>query len=964
MLYGCGMLRAQDPYYVNFDRGLPTASVSRIDPLPNGKLCFSSYMGAGVFDGENIEMFSVSDGLKSPNISWTNSDSKGRIWMHSASGRLVYLENEKLHDLPEVNIQLNQFSSYNEFEVGPNDTLFLDYFVKHKMVKVIPNGKGQWDSIQIIDMKDTFFPLRSRFVPSEIIARHQIKVNKKEGFVGLHLILNNDTLFRRIEAKKYLIYRFEPIDNAGIITANDKMYILEKGMIADSFQFNDAVENVFVVDDTEIWVNMLGGGICYFENRWSLKNPRMFFDNYDKYGSLNHVTKDYEGGYWFASGDNEGVMYVPNLQNQSYRVKEELQDSYLSTTYVYEGILYIAYSNGVITRINSNSFEEEVLYKFDEEPMKATIRTFGVANGELYAGGSHGVLKWDKEKQEFDRISEKACRWFFESQDTLYVGNYYDGFGKIYNGTYTQAPNPKNMDFPRVNQFAKYDSNEFVLASNGIWRWKDGNMTFVSQDLFFQQSMSSYRLGDNKFVLYTFGAGIMISDGADTVFINKNKGLISDLVNEVIQSSDGTIWVSTSSGVSKIIFAEPNSLEKYEITNFSSDYMVVKDVYGMVEYQNKMWVFGSEGMATLDSISHSVQHPIFLDHIKASGALENGIYKLEYGANSMEFAYGTIQYNKTKKLKFEYQLLGQAKDWVVTENNSVLFRQLPPGNYSFRVRVAGESQLSKAIRFCVPQPIWKTWWFVVIISGVLIIIAIVIIQNRLRQLRKRQDLINELNEVKQQALSAQMNPHFIFNSLNSIQRYIIQNDRKTSNKYLSRFSSLMRLVLDNSRHHLIKLGNELEALELYMDLEALRFKEKLTFSLSTAEGLEVDQLMISPLLLQPFVENAIWHGIMHKEEQSGHVLVHIADSDTHFKCIIEDNGIGRREALRIKNSSANAHKSVGTEVTNKRIELANKLYDHEIQSKIIDLYDENGSPQGTRVEIVIPKKPAKRHYIN
>ncbi len=212
----------------------------------------------------------------------------------------------------------------------------------------------------------------------------------------------------------------------------------------------------------------------------------------------------------------------------------------------------------------------------------------------------------------------------------------------------------------------------------------------------------------------------------------------------------------------------------------------------------------------------------------------------------------------------------------------------------------------------------------------------------------------QLAQVQMSALRAQMNPHFIFNCLNSIQLYTTSNNAAKASDYLNRFSQLIRLVLENSRSERVTLQSELEALRLYLEMEAMRFKDKLRFTIQLPAHLDADLIEIPPLLLQPYVENAIWHGLMHRAE-GGVVSVKVESlAPDCLRVTITDNGVGRAMAAELKSKSATRHKSFGMKLTGERISLINRLYDTTTRVQVHDLVDAGGTPAGTEVMIEIP----------
>jgi len=240
-------------------------------------------------------------------------------------------------------------------------------------------------------------------------------------------------------------------------------------------------------------------------------------------------------------------------------------------------------------------------------------------------------------------------------------------------------------------------------------------------------------------------------------------------------------------------------------------------------------------------------------------------------------------------------------------------------------------------------------------------------QNKVIQSSLKEEFNKKITEIETTALRAQMNPHFLFNVLNSIKYYMVQNDARTASRYLTKFARLIRLILNNSKSHMVQLDDELKALELYIEMENFRFNDKFDYEIVIADEIETEQIEIPPLILQPYVENAIWHGLMHKEDGRGKLQVKVLPSEEDertIRFIIEDNGIGREKAAVLKTRSATRHKSVGTKITQDRIEMTNKLYDIKASVKIIDLKDEfTERPLGTRivVHLPIPSKISAAH---
>jgi len=223
--------------------------------------------------------------------------------------------------------------------------------------------------------------------------------------------------------------------------------------------------------------------------------------------------------------------------------------------------------------------------------------------------------------------------------------------------------------------------------------------------------------------------------------------------------------------------------------------------------------------------------------------------------------------------------------------------------------------------------------------------------------QKHTELQQRATELEMQALRAQMNPHFIFNCLSSINRFILKNETEAASDYLTRFSRLIRMVLINSQKPAIPLEDEMEMLGLYLDMERLRFKNSFDYNITYNNITQADSIFLPPLLLQPFCENAIWHGLMHltnsTEKRRAELNISISMEGGALKCVISDNGIGRKKAAEIKSKSAEREKSLGLKITTDRLALLNKNQHIDTFYEMHDLYDEDGKAAGTKVVIRI-----------
>lgn len=330
--------------------------------------------------------------------------------------------------------------------------------------------------------------------------------------------------------------------------------------------------------------------------------------------------------------------------------------------------------------------------------------------------------------------------------------------------------------------------------------------------------------------------------------------------------------------------------------------------------------------------------------------------ELEPWQNYFSFNFSAIGYTHPEEYQFRYQLVGVDDDWVYAgQRNYVGYTNVKGGEYIFRVAVANSdgqwSETPRAIQVFVGTPWYQQLWFKIGMALLLIGGSFAFYRYRLRQVKLKAEYEKKVADMELTALRAQMNPHFIFNSLNSIENYIIQNETVKASEYLNGFSRLMRLILQNSRSHLVNLNDEIEALKLYMDMESLRFNHEVEYEVKIDSGLDTDDIDIPPMLIQPYVENGIWHGLRHKGGP-GKITLTFTEDQGYLKCTIEDDGVGRKKAASMSTKSS-ARKSMAMNITNERLQTINKIYETDASVQIADVVDANGEVAGTRVELSI-----------
>lgn len=309
---------------------------------------------------------------------------------------------------------------------------------------------------------------------------------------------------------------------------------------------------------------------------------------------------------------------------------------------------------------------------------------------------------------------------------------------------------------------------------------------------------------------------------------------------------------------------------------------------------------------------------------------------------------------------FTHILEGYDEMWApISKRNTILFNNLPPGDYVLRYKT-GNSQAwtpVKSIRIIITPPFYSAWWFILlIVLGILafIFLGFRIALARLRKnneaLKEKLDMERKMVELEQKALRLQMNPHFVFNVLQSIQEQIIKDDKNKARLVIAKFAKLMRSILENSREKYISIDEEVETIEHYMKLEQLIKSLDFTYTIEVDEELDVNEEIIPPLLIQPFIENAIIHGFKHLNRPPHIDIKIILETENNILISIDDNGCGRQKSQSTKSQVDHLHKSLALQVTQERLAILDQQHNDKALFAIIDK-EENGEPMGTRIEL-------------
>ena len=453
----------------------------------------------------------------------------------------------------------------------------------------------------------------------------------------------------------------------------------------------------------------------------------------------------------------------------------------------------------------------------------------------------------------------------------------------------------------------------------------------------------------------------------------KVMGKLGTMVYAIVPDNNGALWASTSKGVMKYDLMRKEAI-KYDVTDglqgneFSPNaFLKSKDGFVFFGGFNGFNYFKPEEIQLESRMPKVIITKILTNDGEKYRCLTHGdTIHLSHKCKSFEIEFATLNLLRKNMVKYSYMLDNYDKEWVFYNSNHryVDYNKMRPGTYVFKIKAANEVNMWTEEPLELTIIIHPAWYqsmlfrMFVLLSLALLTFFIVRQRNKnIRQKREQKRVINELEtqmlQLKQKTLQLQMNPHVIFNTLNSIQQYILNNDVENAVSYLSSFSKLMRRILNNSNERYITLSDEIEAVSLYLQLESMRLGNKFNYKIDIDSDIDANNIEIAPLIIQPFVENAIIHGLVPKKDNCFLSIRFSKISEYKLLCVVEDNGVGRKYCERVKQERGSSHRSYGMSITKKRLETLTKISNDDFNVEVVDLYDDNGNAKGTKVNIII-----------
>ncbi len=953
----------QTENYYNIKNGLPSNNVYNIKQDNRGFIWATTDKGVVRYDGKNFKLYTVDQGLASNDNFAMLIDSKDNVWLYSFKAISKINKNGKCQTFG------NTKSYFSHFVINKNDDIYysvLDslhpitnlgyysHYCLHEdyLYKLRLSTKSHFSSHGFI-LKNSYitaaWDFKGKNLTSLIFQSNLFTSQSEELNINRYYYFEDKLTFEFIEnEEELLVFSFEkfnsiskrinnlgeyPLNMTRIGTGNifqdgNLLYIvMNKGI----FTYNTKTEvwspflktpkatSIIIDQEKNVWVSTMGDGLVKYVNL-DIKTGK---ENIVKISSdVVKKVSGYKGhSLWIANSRNEilelknrGKKYAPDLIDLRFLETDQFGD-------VYFGGSNAVYKNGsVFSNFGFKAMD------IDQDSIALTT-TFGI-----------NFLN----KKDLKSFRGYDNRQLTDIKGRMYAikllrGKFYSGNQQgFYWGTpYIDKLNPICLD----DEHESVSVNAIEQTNDGlIWVATEGNGLYVLQN--------------------------------DRVIGHFDVELLDANIHALKTDEKNRVWLATRKGVNLV----QKIGQSFQIRQFTSFHGLPNDfVNDIYCYADQLYVATDEGLVKVDlnkvkPSDFKLKPPVYINTFKVMGdswqyAPPDSLSTFKYNQNTVNFEFSGISYKSNGNIRFEYKLLPLVNNWIQTTNDNITFNQLKPGNYTFEVRaidaIGNVSEKPAVCRFEIQKHFTGTLWFKTLVVIFALWMVIFVVMKYVQYKRSKAEESNRvdklISELRLKSLQAQLNPHFIFNSLNAIQQFINAENKKSANDYLSKFARLMRLYLNGSDTMFISLEQELEVLKLYCNLEHLRFADKFQYSIQIEEGLPLTQCKVPAMLLQPYVENAIKHGLIPAEKNNKLLTIVVKSIENGIVCIIEDNGIGRSKSLEMKKGRSTDHRSMGNKISKERLEMIRSLNLGNISEIITDMVDPGGQISGTNVQIIITK---------
>lgn len=940
--------------YHNFNSndGLPSNEIYCVFQDHQGYLWFGTDHGVVKYNGYNFKTFTTADGLTDNTILDIKGDDENQIWFLTLSGGICYFDGKKFAPHPNNDTIKKLFVKRlpTSWEIQSQKQVWLG-FVEIGIAKIdsdkaaLFTGAGPSlvnnDSVRIYVLHLG----RSRYVYTSFWAQKLQPI--QDPHISVIDIYNVDLKFSRVN------FNLLTLDRGGILMSLERFLIYSDSLnhvYQHEWPRNNIILKLRQTDDGKIW--MLQKNNAGYSVQLGKGGFRML-DSITFTSSPSNTLLDHQGNQWITTLD-QGIFMAPN---QKIRIFNQTESQVLRK----------------LSCINSNSkylfvgLPEGQLLKIDRQ-FNPSI-TLGPKNVKDPTGiGSLSFSPEDEPQTNLD-----TSFWWYGQLDFYHTKilqiseqNYLvgatNGFALLTKSKKAIFGSLQSGFSKRVTEISKITAQKFLIGTfTGLYYYEPDNGNKIIEEPYFKNTRitAAKILNDKVYGVATRGKGIFVNINNKFYQLNEQRGIISDLAEDLYFENDSVLWEASFKGISKIYFKLFNDSLTTRVNNYTrEDGLCSNQVNGIMGFNGCIWLATNEGLCYFrpeDLTEETALLPLYFGNISVNGIKRaSDSLILNYDENNIFIEFNALYYKAIQGIRYKVRLKGVGP-WKYTDLNYIQYFNLPPGEY--QMQVAADDRYGKyrseihSLNFTIKPRFVDTFLFRLMIGLIILLIAALIVYMVFSYQKLKATNIIKLLQAEFKALSYQINPHFIFNVLNSIQYYILKKDTDNAIHLLGSFSLLIRRIVNNSRQQYIGIIEEVECLREYMDLEKMRLDNKFDYTINIDSSIDVEDKNILPMIIQPLVENSIWHGIV-PSSKHGAITIDFKKEKGAVICTVTDNGVGINATVNKEKSQSNL--SLAMKNVSERLKIISELNDSTWAVKTIDRSVADPEQSGTIVTIIFP----------
>ena len=956
LLFPC-LASGQEYSYTHYgiSEGLAGATVYCITQDKDGFIWTGTETGVSRFDGTHFKNFTTSDGLPDLEILLLFGDSKGRVWMAPFRKSVCYYYQGKIHN--EQNDSLLARIHLQEIVNGFAEDAAGNIVIQEKNALHLVNADG---SLISYDSLGGELLRNCRAVSASASGNFLVQANGKIfEFSGKGVI--------RSMPGPGLLYKSAYIPYIAMNAAGAVWNVWPGGYDIKLFRHSGVITrllpekhnglvSVSILDDSLVYTNELSGSFEYNIHTGQTKH-------YLPGIAVSRMFRDASGDLWFTTL-GEGIFKLNSREFHILDLAAQAGDKPVVTAINRFGNeLWVGNSHNFIFRYAFPDLRPAGREPVPQLMARRILFMDSTSNGLVLAGGDNGLYVCSRDGR-FLRVVYYGLKSAMRISDRqLLIAMNTGGF--IFDIptlriTDTLLRERATAVFCRKDTF-------YIGGLNGLYRWvRGGPRQFLGERVAFLRKRIAAITESADGVLWIASAddaGIIgYKDDRQVVTITREQGLTSNICRTLLVH-DHALWVGTDKGLNRVELGKPG----YEVTQYTSRDGLASDMINTVFVDGlRVYVGTPAGLCYFDENKPANAegcrlYLLSLTNAERDRIADTGNLVIPYTDKRIRFEFAGISYRSGGDIRYQYRMLGIDDKWRETRDNFLEYPDLPSGNYEWQLLAVNKFGVkSRLIRFpvSVTTQFWKRGWFLAAAWLLSFVLLWWVVTLRLRLMRRRQrekdSLAQRMSALEITALKSQMNPHFIFNCLTSIQKFIFSGEIAASNKYITGLAKLIRTTLINSSRSFVSIAEEIDYLSSYLSLEKMRFKDRMDYEIVVDPAIDRGAVLIPPMLIQPYVENALLHGLGDGTRGTGSLRVTMEKVGERLVVTVEDNGVGRREAALKRTIRVRGDFSKGMALTADRIAILNKLDDGATSQEIVDLVDEAGGPAGTRVVLRLP----------